>query len=103
MRRDTGVYVVIPNHCYDEVVKLINTGDRGISSFVKVDFTHLVRVRKGLSMHPKRSKVLYFETITNPLVEVVDIEKVVGLANEFGCITVVDTTWTPPLVQQVFR
>lgn len=43
-----------------------------------------------------RTRLLYFETIANPVIDVADIEALVGIAKAHDLITVVDATFTPP-------
>lgn len=42
------------------------------------------------------SKVLYFETVTNPLISVTDLTYMAKLAKEFGLVSMVDSTFTTP-------
>src|SRR5574341_697373 len=42
-----------------------------------------------------RTRVLYCETLSNPLLEVADIPKLAGLAKEYGLQLVVDNTFSP--------
>jgi cystathionine gamma-synthase len=98
-----GVHVVLPTKCYDEVVKLIKMGSIGVTSFVRVNMTDLESVRQALDQYPGRGKVLYLESLSNPYVELADLTALVEIARGFDAATIVDTTWTPPLVQQSFR
>lgn len=43
------------------------------------------------------AKVLYIEAITNPLLEVVDFQKIVYFAKENGLITIIDNTFATPI------
>lgn len=45
-------------------------------------------------------KMIYFETPTNPMLEVVDIKAVVEIAKKHSLMTVVDNTFAPPPNQQ---
>lgn len=47
------------------------------------------------AMRPE-TKILYFETIGNPTIDVADISALTAIARERGVITVVDSTFTPP-------
>jgi len=48
------------------------------------------------SLRPE-TKMIYFETITNPLVQVADLEAVVAFAREHGLISVIDNTFASPI------
>ena len=102
-QQDRQVHAVVPKTCYDEAIKLLKMGSGGIASFIRVDMTNLEAVHKALAKHPDRGKVLYMETPDNPLTQVADLEKLVELARFHKAVTVVDTTWSPPVVGQVFR
>jgi len=57
-----------------------------------IDFTDMKQVRKALR---KKTAMTYFETVSNPTMKVVDIEKCTALAHEKNpdCICVVDNTF----------
>jgi cystathionine gamma-synthase len=44
------------------------------------------------------SRVLYFETLTNPLLNVSDLEGLTGLARELGLLSFVDATFSTPVI-----
>jgi len=52
-----------------------------------------------LSKIDKTTKVIYFETPTNPLLEVVDIQQVADIGKKHGITTIVDNTFAPPPIQ----
>jgi cystathionine beta-lyase/cystathionine gamma-synthase len=55
------------------------------------DFADLGQVRAALRPN---TKVLYTETLSNPMITVVDIEAVAGIAHQAGALLVVDNTFT---------
>ncbi len=57
-----------------------------------VDLADEAAVRRAMS---KRTRVIYCESISNPLLEVADIPKLAGLARECGAQLVVDNTFSP--------
>lgn len=63
---------------------------------------HMVDVNdenEVLSKLDDTTKLIYFETPTNPLLEIVDIEKIVQLAKKHSIISVIDNTFAPPPFQ----
>ena len=46
------------------------------------------------------TKMLWIETPTNPMLNIVDIEALTGVAREVGAISVVDNTFASPYLQQ---
>jgi len=46
----------------------------------------------------KNTRAIYFETVTNPQLEISDISRLVEIANKQGILLIVDSTITPPSV-----
>lgn len=64
-------------------------------SFIDMtDEEQLVRTIDG------QTKMIWIETPTNPLLRIIDIRKIAGIAKEKGIITVVDNTFASPWLQQ---
>jgi methionine-gamma-lyase len=47
-----------------------------------------------------RTKALYIETPTNPTLRLVDLQKAVGFAKEWGLISLIDNTFASPVLQK---
>jgi methionine-gamma-lyase len=60
-----------------------------------VDITRLDQVRQAIR---PTTKMIYTETMTNPLLQISDIPALAGIANERGILLVVDNTFTPMIV-----
>lgn len=63
-----------------------------------VDITNPESIRRVISPH---TKVIYCETVSNPLLEVADIPALAQLAHEHGLLLVVDNTFAPMIVSPV--
>ena len=95
------------------LLQLCNTGDEIISSstiyggtyaFMKnylpkfnikttfVNTTNLEQIENAIT---ERTKVIYCETMSNPLLEVSDINAISGIAKKHGIKLVIDNTFTP--------
>lgn len=61
-----------------------------------VDITNLDAVKKAMKPN---TRMIYTETMTNPLLEISDIPGLVKIANEQNAKLVVDNTFTPMIVQ----
>ena len=61
-----------------------------------VDFQDPKKVEAAID---KTTKLVYFESPTNPLMEVIDIEKITAIARKHKVITVFDNTFAPPPLQ----
>ncbi len=46
----------------------------------------------------QNTRAIYFETVTNPQLEIADISRLVEIANKHGIILIADSTITPPSV-----
>lgn len=60
-----------------------------------IDVTDLDMVRKALA---SPARLLYVETISNPILRVADLERLAALARERGCLFVVDNTFATPVL-----
>ena len=58
-----------------------------------VDTTDLSAVKKAIRSN---TKVIYFESMTNPTMELTDIAEIAKIGHESGVKVVVDNTFTPP-------
>lgn len=46
------------------------------------------------------AQAVYFETITNPLLDVNDVREISSIAHEYGALSIVDNTFVTPYLQQ---
>lgn len=58
-----------------------------------VDTTDLEALKAAIK---ENTKLIYFESLTNPTMELTDIAAVSGIAHERGVLVAVDNTFTPP-------
>ncbi|WP_428235040.1 cystathionine gamma-synthase [Gracilimonas sp.] len=65
--------------------------------FTFVDMTDLEKVKDAIT---PQTKLMWIETPTNPLLRIVDIEALVGLAKPNDILTVVDNTFASPYLQR---
>ena len=50
-----------------------------------------------------KTKVIFFESLTNPSIDVADIEAITTIANKYGILTVVDNTVATPIICRPFE
>ncbi len=62
-----------------------------------VDFTHPNNVEKALRPH---TRMLWVETPTNPMLKLIDLEKIAEIAKQHNLIAVADNTFATPLIQR---
>ncbi len=62
-----------------------------------VDMTEPENVIKAIRPN---TKALFMETPSNPLLKITDIAKIVAIAKQYGCITMIDNTFMSPYFQR---
>jgi cystathionine gamma-synthase len=94
-----GDHLVIPNDAYGGSYRLIARvlAPWGVEH-TAVDQSDLEAVRAAII--PGRTKVIWTETPTNPLLSISDIAELAKIAHEFGALLVVDNTFASPYLQQ---
>ena len=93
-----GDHVVIPDDVYGGTYRLLNSVlDPWGLSFTTVDIADLDELRGVLR---DETKVVWFETPSNPLLKVVDVEAVARIAHDAGARVVVDNTFATPALQR---
>jgi cystathionine gamma-synthase len=94
-----GDHVVLGNDVYGGTHRLINRihGAWGIRN-TTVDLTDLDAVRAALTTD--RTRILWIETPSNPLMKISDVTALAALGHEAGALVVVDNTFASPALQQ---
>jgi cystathionine beta-lyase/cystathionine gamma-synthase len=94
-----GDHVIGMDDLYGGTVRLFNQIKQRSSglNFSYVDMTNLNNLSKQIK---PETKLLWMESPTNPLLKLVDIEKVVKIAHYHKLITVLDNTFATPWIQQ---
>ena len=93
-----GDHILLPDDVYHGVRSLFRSTftDWGLT-YSEVDQADLDAVRAALR---PETKLVWAETPSNPLLKIVDIEALAGIAHEAGALLLVDGTWTTPLLQR---
>ncbi|HET8864394.1 MAG TPA: cystathionine gamma-synthase [Gracilimonas sp.] len=93
-----GDHVITTNDLYGGSYRLFTKvfEPYGIN-FTFVDMTDLENVKSSIT---EKTKLMWIETPTNPLLRVVDIKALVDLAKPNGILTVVDNTFASPYLQR---
>ncbi|WP_448567805.1 cystathionine gamma-synthase [Thalassotalea ganghwensis] len=90
--------VVIPHDCYGGSYRLFtHLAKRGQFKLIVVDQNDDDALAKALAQSPK---LVLVETPSNPLLRIVDIEKVTQLSLQAGALVAVDNTFLSPILQQ---
>ena len=94
-----GDHIIGMDDLYGGTVRLFNQVKQRSAGlhFSYVDMTQL----DNLSAHIlPETKLLWLESPSNPLLKLVDIEQLVGIARQHQLITVLDNTFATPWIQQ---
>jgi cystathionine gamma-synthase len=93
-----GDHVVLGDDVYGGTYRLLAQVLEGWGvGFSTVDMTRPDEVRRALT---DRTKIVWVETPTNPLLKIVDIQAVAAVARGAGARTVVDNTFATPYLQR---
>lgn len=96
---DAGAHIVATDDIYGGSYRLLHrvrARSAGLSTSL-ADFTDLAAIEAAIR---PETRMLWIETPTNPLLKIVDIEKVAALARREGLISVVDNTFASPYLQR---
>ena len=94
-----GDHVVIPDDAYGGTLPAVRQGRAALGARAQPGAG--VRRRRGARRDPPgRTKLVWVETPTNPLLNIADIEALAGVAHEAGALLVVDNTFASPYLQQ---
>ena len=93
-----GAHVLLPDDCYYGYIALANDYfERWGLSFDAVAMEDLDAVRRALR---PETRVVWAESPSNPLLKVVDLRALAGIAHEGGARFVVDGTFATPALQR---
>lgn len=99
------------------ILALVKTGDHilfsedlygGTDYFLKADLERFgidytlaptADLKEFESKIKDNTKIIYFETPSNPLLKIIDIEKIVKIAKKYDIITITDNTFASPINQ----
>ena len=93
-----GSHVILPDDAYFGTIKLARDvfGPWGLELSI-VDMTNLDNVERA--MRPN-TKLVWVETPSNPLLQIIDIAAVARIAHAGGAVCAVDNTWGTPVLQR---
>jgi cystathionine gamma-lyase len=97
-RLATGDHVIVTDNTYGGTFRLFDKVlTRYGLTFSFVDTSNLAEIERALT--PK-TKLLFIETPTNPVLRLTDINAAAGLAHRHGALVVVDNTFASPCLQR---
>ena len=96
-----GDHVVCSDDVYGGVYRLFQKilTDYGLK-FTFVDATSITEIRNAIT---HKTRILWLESPTNPLLKIIDLQKTASLARKRGLLVVVDNTFMSPCLQNPLK
>ncbi|MBF4693405.1 trans-sulfuration enzyme family protein [Fusibacter ferrireducens] len=97
----SGDHIIANNVIYGNVFKFLKT-ELGENLGVEVTFVDFKKEDLAPYFKPN-TKMVYMETISNPMIEVIDIAKVAEITHQHGARLMIDNTFATPIVCQPIK
>ena len=94
-----GDHVIAMNDLYGGTVRLFNE-IKTISQGIEVTYVDMTDMQNVLEAKTDKTKMIFVETPTNPLLKVVDLSAIADFAKSENILSVCDNTFASPYVQQ---
>ncbi|MDC3026844.1 PLP-dependent aspartate aminotransferase family protein [Gammaproteobacteria bacterium] len=94
-----GDHVIAMNDLYGGTVRLFNE-IKTISQGIEVTYVDMTNMQNVLEAKTDKTKMIFVETPTNPLLRVVDLSAIADFAKAENILSVCDNTFASPYVQQ---
>ena len=97
----SGDHAIFQNGLYGGTQRFINSELKRY--VIKKDIVKSNNIDEYAEMIKKNTKLIYVESPTNPLLDVIDLRKLSKLAKENNIITIVDNTFATPINQNPLK
>ncbi len=94
-----GDHVIAMNDLYGGTVRLFNE-IKTLSQGIEVTYVDMTDMQNVLKAKTDKTKMIFVETPTNPLLRVVDLSAIADFAKAENILSVCDNTFASPYVQQ---
>jgi cystathionine gamma-lyase len=94
-----GDHVIAMNDLYGGTVRLFNE-IKTLSQGIEVTYVDMTDMQNVIEAKTDKTKMIFVETPTNPLLRVVDLEAIADFAKAENILSVCDNTFASPYVQQ---
>ena len=94
-----GDHVIAMNDLYGGTVRLFNE-IKTLSQGIEVTYVDMTDMQNVLKAKTDKTKMIFVETPTNPLLRVVDLAAIADFAKAENILSVCDNTFASPYVQQ---
>ena len=91
-----GDNIISGNHLFGHSYALL---EQSLANYgLETRFVDTTKPEQIEALIDENTRLIYFETVTNPQLEIADIEALAAIANKHGILLVADSTLTPPAV-----
>jgi len=97
----TGDHILCHTERYEGTTRLLNDIFKKFG--ISVEEVNMKKISEVKNKIRRDTKLILFETPTNPSLEIIDIQSICSLSNGGEIVTVVDNTIACPLVQQPLK
>lgn len=97
----SGDHLIAGDDIYGGTYRLFNQVLPGMG--IDVSFVNMRDLAAVKAAVTPRTKMIWIETPSNPLLNIVDLAGVIAIAKENKCLSVVDNTFMSPYFQQPFK
>ena len=94
-----GDHIIAMNDLYGGTVRLFNE-IKTLSQGIEVTYVDMTDLQNVKAAKTDKTKMIFVETPTNPLLRVVDLSAIAEFAKTEGILSVCDNTFASPYVQQ---
>lgn len=95
-----GDHIMIINTVYGSCVKFIQSLTKFGITNTKIDVSHTDEIWEYIQ---DNTKLIYFESPSSQKFELLDLEKISKVAKKKGIYTIIDNTWSTPLLQNPLK
>ena len=93
----SGDHVILHDSIYGGTINLVNIEFKKFNiDFSYIDINDIDLLKSTIK---KNTRIIYFETPTNPLLQIIDISLISSLARENDIISIIDNTFASPINQ----
>ena len=93
----SGDHVILHDSIYGGTINLVNTEFKKFNiDFTYIDINDVDLLKSTIK---KNTRIIYFETPTNPLLQIVDISLISSVAKENNITSIIDNTFASPINQ----
>ena len=95
----SGDHLIVSNDLYGGTYRVLEKNFKQFRlTATYIDTSELEAVERGII--PNKTKAIFIETPTNPLMKISDLPEIVSLAKSKGILTIVDNTFMTPYLQR---